>query len=108
MLNNIKKRRIMNSYCKLLICLCFFASLSIKIIAQNSQQPNFIFILTDDQRYDSLGCTGNNLIKTPNIDKLASDGTLFTNAHVTSPICTPSRISILLSQFEQKHGVNFN
>ena len=71
-------------------------------------RPNIIFILTDDQRYDLLGCTGNEIIKTPNIDKLASDGILFTNAHVTSAICTPSRASILLSQYERKHGVNFN
>ncbi|MDW7692572.1 sulfatase-like hydrolase/transferase [Flammeovirgaceae bacterium SG7u.111] len=73
-----------------------------------AQKPNFIFILTDDHRYDYLGCTGNELIQTPNIDKLAEEGVLFNNAHVTSAICTPSRISILLSQFERKHGVNFN
>ncbi|MFC2111722.1 sulfatase-like hydrolase/transferase [Bacteroidota bacterium] len=72
------------------------------------QKPNFIFILTDDHRFDQLGCTGNELIQTPQIDRLASEGILFTNAHVTSAICTPSRISILLSQFERKHGVNFN
>lgn len=72
------------------------------------QRPNFVFILTDDHRYDYLGCTGNELIQTPQIDKLAEEGILFTNAHITSAICTPSRISILLSQFERKHGVNFN
>ena len=78
--------------------------------AQKKQQkkPNFIFILTDDQRYDLLGTTGNELIKTPHLDQLANEGILFTNAHVTSAICTPSRISILLSQFERKHAVNFN
>tara|TARA_B110001450_G_scaffold203161_1_gene192599 strand:+ start:5805 stop:7520 length:1716 start_codon:yes stop_codon:yes gene_type:complete len=80
------------------------------ILAQKKQQkkPNFIFILTDDQRYDLLGTSGNELIKTPNLDQLANEGVLFTNAHVTSAICTPSRISILLSQFERKHSVNFN
>ncbi|WP_303316278.1 sulfatase-like hydrolase/transferase [Flavivirga abyssicola] len=72
------------------------------------ERPNIIFILTDDQSYGLLGCTGNEIVKTPHIDKLAEAGTLFTNAHVTSAICTPSRISILLSQFERKHGVNFN
>lgn len=71
-------------------------------------QPNIVFILTDDQRYDYLGCTGNKLVQTPNIDKLAGEGVLFRNAHVTSAICTPSRVSIFLSQFERKHGVNFN
>lgn len=72
------------------------------------EHPNIIFILTDDQSYYLLGCTGNEIVQTPNIDRLASKGMLFTNAHVTSAICTPSRVSILLSQFERKHGVNFN
>lgn len=73
-----------------------------------NRTPNFIFILTDDQPYGYMGCTGNKIVKTPNLDKLASDGILFTNAHVTSAICTPSRASILLSQYERKHGINFN
>jgi len=81
---------------------------SMKAQKSDSEKPNFIFILTDDHRYDLLGCTGNDLIKTPNIDQLAKDGVMFTNGHITSAICTPSRISILLSQFERKHGVNFN
>ena len=71
-------------------------------------QPNFVFILTDDHRYDLLGCNGNPLIQTPQLDKLASASVRFTKGHVTSAICTPSRVSILLSQFERKHGVNFN
>ena len=75
---------------------------------KSRNQPNIVFILTDDHRYDLLGATGNKLIQTPHLDKLASDGILFTNAHVTSAICTPSRASIFLSQFERKHGVNFN
>ncbi|TXE07237.1 sulfatase-like hydrolase/transferase [Seonamhaeicola algicola] len=76
--------------------------------AQIQERPNFIFILTDDQSYGMMGCTGNNIVQTPNLDKLAHDGTLFNNAHITSAICTPSRISILLSQYERKHAVNFN
>lgn len=75
---------------------------------QAQQKPNIVFILTDDQSYDLMGCVGNNIVKTPNIDKMAGEGILFTNAHITSAICTPSRISILLSQYERKHGVNFN
>ncbi|QGY47507.1 sulfatase-like hydrolase/transferase [Maribellus comscasis] len=91
---------------EIFIVLCFFLFFSESLVAED--KPNIIFILTDDQRYDMLGCTGNKLIQTPNIDKLAKEGTLFSNAHVTSAICTPSRTSILLSQFERKHGVNFN
>ncbi|WP_020530265.1 sulfatase-like hydrolase/transferase [Flexithrix dorotheae] len=94
----------------------FFLSLSFLIFTNfgivkgqsQGSKPNIIFILTDDQSYDMLGCTGNTEIQTPHLDKLADEGVLFTNAHVTSAICTPSRVSIFLSQFERKHGVNFN
>lgn len=71
-------------------------------------RPNIIFILTDDQPYNYMGCIGNNLVKTPNLDRLASDGVLFTNYHISSAICTPSRVSMLTGQYERKHGVNFN
>ena len=54
-------------------------------------QPNFIFILTDDQRFDSLGCAGNRLIQTPNIDRLARNGVRFENHFVTTAICAVSR-----------------
>ncbi|WP_108741568.1 sulfatase-like hydrolase/transferase [Flavobacterium faecale] len=73
------------------------------------QRPNIIFVLTDDQSYELMGSSGrNNIIQTPNLDKMAQDGILFTNAHVSTAICTPSRVCILLSQYERKHGVNFN
>jgi arylsulfatase A-like enzyme len=85
-----------------------FQGLFLSGIALAADRPNFVLILTDDQRYDLLGCNGNELIKTPNIDNLARDGVRFTNGYVTSAICTPSRVSILLSQYERKHGVNFN
>jgi arylsulfatase A-like enzyme len=71
-------------------------------------RPNLILILTDDQRQDTLGCTGNAIVKTPHIDKLAAEGTLFTQATVTSAICTPSRASFFSGMHERNHGVNFN
>ncbi len=89
----------------LLISLLLF---QVKLMGQNQQQPNFIFILTDDQPYGYMGITGNELVKTPNLDQLAKEGILFTKVYITSAICTPSRISLLLSQYERKHGVNFN
>ncbi|KAA5538000.1 sulfatase-like hydrolase/transferase [Roseiconus nitratireducens] len=76
--------------------------------ANAADRPNFIFILTDDQSYGMMGCDGNKVTQTPNLDQLARDGIVFDRAYVTSAICTPSRTSILLSQFERKHGVNFN
>lgn len=85
---------------------------SCALTAQNKgnadTRPNFIFILTDDQPVGYLGFEGNTIIKTPNLDKLASEGVYFSNAYITSAICTPSRVSILTGQYERKHGVNFN
>ncbi|MGI9470787.1 MAG: sulfatase-like hydrolase/transferase [Rubripirellula sp.] len=77
-------------------------------VCSAADRPNFVFVLTDDQSYGMMGCDGNEITQTPHLDQLARDGVFFDRAYVTSAICTPSRISILLSQFERKHGVNFN
>ncbi|MFV0505581.1 MAG: sulfatase-like hydrolase/transferase, partial [Bacteroidales bacterium] len=66
---------------------------------------NIIVLLADDLRYDALSCTGNDYIKTPNIDGLASKGCLFTNAFVTTSICSVSRASILTGQYARRHGI---
>ncbi|WP_411847485.1 sulfatase-like hydrolase/transferase [Roseibacillus persicicus] len=78
------------------------------LTSSQAERPNIIFILTDDHRQTDLGCYGNDIIQTPNIDKMAEEGVLFENASITSAICTPSRISYFLGQYERKHGVNFN
>ena len=70
-------------------------------------KPNIIFILTDDQRFDALGYAGNELITTPEMDRLAQDGTYFKNAMVTTPICAASRASILTGLYERTHNFNF-
>ncbi len=72
------------------------------------QRPNIIFILTDDQPYELLGCNGHPVVQTPNFDKMAAEGVRFTNAHVSTAISSPSRTCILTGQFERSHGVNFN
>ena len=76
--------------------------------AHAAARPNIIFILTDDQRRDSLPCYGNTFVKTPEIDKLATEGVVFDNASVTSAICTPSRACYFLGQYERRHVINFN
>lgn len=60
-----------------------------------TNHPNIIMILCDELRADALGCYGNTIINTPNIDRLASMGTRFDQCMVTQPTCTPSRASIL-------------
>ncbi|TMM52009.1 DUF4976 domain-containing protein [Maribacter algarum] len=72
-----------------------------------AEKPNIIFILTDDQRYSALGYAGNELISTPEMDKLAKEGTYFKNAMVTTPICAASRASILTGLYERTHNFNF-
>ncbi len=72
------------------------------------KKPNIIYILDDDHRAELLGCAGHPILKTPNLDQLAQDGVRFSNAFCTSPVCTPSRCSHYLGQWERKHGVNFN
>ncbi len=69
-------------------------------------RPNIIFLLTDDQRWDTLGCMGNPIIYTPNMDGMAKNGVLFKNAFVTTSICASSRASILSGQYVRRHGIN--
>ncbi|MCL2741662.1 MAG: sulfatase-like hydrolase/transferase, partial [Oscillospiraceae bacterium] len=54
---------------------------------RKSEKPNILWICTDSQRYDTLGCYGNGWVKTPNLDRLASEGTLFENAFCQNPLC---------------------
>jgi arylsulfatase A-like enzyme len=68
-------------------------------------QPNLIFVLTDDLRWDTLGCTGHPLVHTPHIDRLASRGVTFNSCFVTTSICCVSRASILTGQYERRHGI---
>src|SRR5699024_7735801 len=70
-----------------------------------SDRPNILFINTDQQRFDTLGCYGNDVINTPNIDNLASEGVLFENAHCTHPLCMPSRGSMLTGRYPSAHGL---
>ncbi|MGC9057273.1 MAG: sulfatase family protein [Candidatus Saccharicenans sp.] len=74
---------------------------------KDSDRPNILFVLTDDQRFDMLGCAGNPVIKTPNIDSLAREGVRFENAFVTTPICAASRASIFTGTFERTHTYTF-
>ncbi len=77
------------------------------------ENPNFIFIITDDQRFDALGKIqaqqGSNgrfpWLKTPNLDQLAESGMLFTKAFVVNSLCSPSRATILTGTYQSAHGV---
>jgi arylsulfatase A-like enzyme len=64
-------------------------------VSAPADAPNVLFILVDDMGYGQLGVTGHPIIKTPNIDKLAKNGILFTQAYAGSTVCSPSRISLM-------------
>ena len=66
--------------------------------ANNSSKPNIIFILCDDMGYGDLGCYGQKYIQTPNLDRMAQEGMLFTQAYAGSPVSAPSRASLMTGQ----------
>ena len=81
--------------------------LSIQILS--AKQPNIVFILTDDQRYDEIAAVGNfPWLVTPNLDKLMKQGIHFENAFVTTSLCGPSRASFLTGTYANRHGVVVN
>jgi len=67
--------------------------------------PNVIVVFTDDQRWDAMGCAGHPFLKTPNIDRLAREGTRFLNAFCTTSLCSPSRASMLSGLYAHTHQV---
>lgn len=75
------------------------------LLAKDEARPNFLFILIDDLRYNALGCLGHPFVKTPNIDRIAREGATFTNAFVTTPLCSPSRASFLTGRYVRSHRV---
>jgi arylsulfatase A-like enzyme len=77
-------------------------------MTQHQQRPNILFICTDQQRGDSLRCTGASWAVTPNLDKLASQGALFRNCYVQNPVCSPSRASLFTGKYVASHGLYAN
>ena len=68
-------------------------------------RPNIVLIVVDDLRFDDIGAAGHPFVKTPNIDRLARDGARFLNAFATTPLCSPSRASILTGLYAHHHGI---
>ena len=65
----------------------------------NKENPNLILIYVDDLGYADVGCYGAKSVETPNIDRLAQNGIIFTDAHCTAATCTPSRFSLLTGSY---------
>jgi len=69
------------------------------------KRPNILFVFSDQQRFNTMGCTGNALIQTPNFDRLAQDGVCFEQAFSACPICSPYRAQVLTGRYSHANGV---
>ena len=75
-----------------------------KKLDNNTSRPNILFIMSDDHAYQAISAYDDRLIRTPNIDRLAEQGALFTNSCVTNSICAPSRATILTGKHNHING----
>ncbi|WP_103191480.1 sulfatase family protein [Formosa algae] len=97
------------SFCLLLgVLSCKTEDKKEEVIAEKKelpkQRPNIIFMMSDDHAYQAISAYSDHLIQTPNIDRIADEGILFTNASVTNSICAPSRATILTGKHTHIHG----
>src|SRR5262247_1740605 len=74
--------------------------------AERVTKPNILLLLIDNVGYGDLGCYGNKRVKTPNIDRLASEGVRCTDFYVASPSCSPSRGALLSGRHPERNGLN--
>lgn len=91
-----------------IIYLAFFLGwfiFPVNSFAGNSNRPNILFVLTDDQAPWAFGASGDPNASTPNMDKLAKKGAIFRNAFTTTPVCSPSRASIMTSRYASEYGI---
>jgi arylsulfatase A-like enzyme len=82
---------------------CYGQSHKSKVVS--GRKPNVFFILVDDLGLKDLSCTGSKFYETPNVDRIAKEGTVFTQGYACSAVCSPSRASILTGQFTARHGI---
>lgn len=75
---------------------------------ETGRRPNVLLICTDQHRFDAVGCYGNDAIETPNLDRLAAQGVVFENCYVQSPVCAPSRASLMTGRYVSSHGLHAN
>ncbi|MBI4873484.1 MAG: sulfatase [Acidobacteria bacterium] len=83
-----------------------FLAAALAAAAPAQRKPNLIFLLADDQRWDTLGCMGNPIIQTPNVDRLARGGVIFDNNFVSTAICMTSRACFFTGLLEPSHGIS--
>jgi arylsulfatase A len=85
----------------------FFAAMAAPLAAAVRPLPNIIFIYADDLGWGDLGCYGNPLIRTPNLDRMAAEGMRFTQFYSAAPLCSPSRAALLTGRYPIRSGMSF-
>ena len=75
---------------------------------KQDQKPNIIVILVDDAGYADFGFMGSEDLETPSIDRLAANGVIFTDAHVSASVCGPSRAGLMTGKYQQRFGFECN
>ncbi len=68
------------------------------------KRKNILVIISDEHRRDTIGAMGHPIVKTPNLDKLAAEGTMFTRAYTASPMCVPTRAALASGSYPHQHG----
>jgi N-acetylglucosamine-6-sulfatase len=91
--------------CAIGIAVCAVLGAACSKPVESGVRPDIVLVLTDDQRYDALGCAGHPLLRTPAFDRIAAEGAYFENSSVVSPICSPSRATILTGLYGSTTGI---
>ena len=93
----------MAKHIHIIISFCLFSSLETSVA---EQVKNVLLIVSDDLKASSLGCYGNKICKTPNLDRLAANGMVFERAYCQGTWCAPSRLSFMHSRYQGRDGEN--
>lgn len=76
--------------------------------ATSPGRPNIVFLMSDEHRWDALGCAGHSVVRTPNLDRMAGSGVRFARTYCQGPLCQPSRASLMTGQYVHQHGQTWN
>jgi len=87
------------------VLIIFLGLILILVTAAGREKPNVVFILADDLGWMDLSCMGSTLYESPNIDRIAENGVLFTNAYAANPLCSPTRASIITGLWPSRIGI---
>ncbi len=98
----------MNRYriASLFLALASLACISCNAAEESTRPPNIVFIFSDDQGWGDMGVMGHPQLKTPRLDRLASEGTMLTSFYVSGSVCSPSRAAIMTGRFPARDGVH--